>query len=559
MRDHLGNTRVVFTTDPKTFNFRLNYESNTADPDDEAFFDNLQSVIAADVHDRVDAANESFNHDKVQLLNGATNGVIGSVLTVPVGQGDKISAEVYAKYLAPTGTNNPTAAIGSLLTAALTGGTSLTGYESSINSSFGTTGNITGLVNSNASSTEPMAFINLLFLPENVGSSVADSHFAFKQITSASSNNHAILALDEPYEAPESGYVVVYLSNESAQLTEVYFDDLKITVDEHPVIEKQDFYPFGLAFNEYQRVTAKENRFKFNQGTGDKQFRTERVTDLGLNIDMTKYRTYDYTTGRFMQIDPLADAAGQESLTSYQFSFNNPIRYNDPLGDCPTCDPYFNAGFLKGAFNAVKSTVTSTLDLLSLANNPAAQVNAAVSTVSTVQAIADNPGAVVDAVVDGVTETANTLVNGTSFQQGELIGAGAVAVAGSILGDKGVSKLKTVSKITNAIPDKVARVISKDDVASPATLGRPGADDVFVTDPADIKGLDSKGIADKLTIPESQSGFHVIEFNTPSGIASPVNRTNPGFVGRGRTAGGAKEFVVPNQKIPKDAKKKIIE
>lgn len=33
---------------------------------------------------------------------------------------------------------------------------------------------------------------------------------------------------------------------------------------------------------------------------------------------------------------------------------------------------------------------------------------------------------------------------------------------------------------------------------------------------------------------------------TTSGIASPVNRTNQGFVGGGLTAGGAREWVVPS-------------
>ncbi len=312
----------------------MNYESNSSDPDDEALFDNLQNVITADVHDRVDAGNESFNHNQVQLLNGATNGVVGSVLTIPVGAGDKISAEVYAKYLAPTGTSNPAAAIGNLVIGAITGTTGTGIYEGAITSGYGSGGTVTSLINTNASSTEPMAFINLLFLPDDVTGSIATDHFAFKQITSASSNSQAILALDQPYEAPESGYVVIYLSNESAQLTEVYFDDLKITVNEHPVIQTDDYYPFGLTFNSYQRVTAKENRFLYNQGTGDKVFNTERIIDLELNMDMTKYRMYDYAIGRFTSIDPLADAAGQEILTPYHYAFNNPLRYSDPLGDC---------------------------------------------------------------------------------------------------------------------------------------------------------------------------------------------------------------------------------
>ena len=51
----------------------------------------------------------------------------------------------------------------------------------------------------------------------------------------------------------------------------------------------------------------------------------------------------------------------------------------------------------------------------------------------------------------------------------------------------------------------------------------------------------------------------MIEFRTPmNGLASPINRTNPRFVGKGRTLGGAREFTIPNQQIPKDAIIKIV-
>ncbi|MBL6447617.1 hypothetical protein JMN32_14965 [Fulvivirga sp. 29W222] len=76
---------------------------------------------------------------------------------------------------------------------------------------------------------------------------------------------------------------------------------------------------------------------------------------------MTKYRTYDYTTGRFMQVDPLTDQAGQEIYTPYQYSFNNPIRYNDPYGDCPKCWALAKGfvDFANGAVNAVASNNTT--------------------------------------------------------------------------------------------------------------------------------------------------------------------------------------------------------
>jgi len=90
-------------------------------------------------------------------------------------------------------------------------------------------------------------------------------------------------------------------------------------------------------------------------------------------------------------------------------------------------------------------------------------------------------------------------------------------------------------------------------------LGR--TDDVFVTDASALKGLNSQQIAQKLTIPESASGFKIIEFPSKgvSGIASPINRANPGFVQGGRTAGGAPEFVIPNAPVPANSVIKVVD
>ncbi len=321
LKDHLGNTRAMFTSDPKTIDFTLNYENDPGLPDDQEVFDNLNNIIAADIHDHTDPGNV---YDQSQLLNGAEGSVVGSVLTIPVGQGDKVEASVYAKYLASTTTANPVAAVGSLVINAITGSTGINNYEGSINGSYGTSGSMaTGVFGDEINSTEPMAFINLLFLPDDVSMSIEDSYFAFSQITSASGNNHALLALEEPYEAPANGYVVVYLSNESTNLTEVYFDDMIVTVNEHPVIEKTDYYPFGLQHHGgFQRVTAKENRFKYNG--------KERITDLDLNWDDFGARMYMADIGRWGVIDPLSEAS--YDFSPYHFANNNPILYNDPTG-----------------------------------------------------------------------------------------------------------------------------------------------------------------------------------------------------------------------------------
>src|SRR5262249_41007058 len=101
------------------------------------------------------------------------------------------------------------------------------------------------------------------------------------------------------------------------------------------------------------------------------------------------------------------------------------------------------------------------------------------------------------------------------------------------------------------IPKTLARVIPG---RGPyVTLGRIGEADVFVTAAEDIEGLNAAQIPGRLGIPPSNS-YTVIEIPTPSsGLASPIARDDPVFVGGGRTVGNAREFVLPNGPIPPGA------
>lgn len=110
--------------------------------------------------------------------------------------------------------------------------------------------------------------------------------------------------------------------------------------------------------------------------------------------------------------------------------------------------------------------------------------------------------------------------------------------------------------ITNAIPRIVARVVSGD--TERAMLGAGNAPDVLVTAWDDIAGLNAAQLAQRLAIPANRR-FTVIEFPTPmEGLASPALRASAGFIGGGRTGGGAREFVIPNGPIPKGAKVRIV-
>jgi hypothetical protein len=110
--------------------------------------------------------------------------------------------------------------------------------------------------------------------------------------------------------------------------------------------------------------------------------------------------------------------------------------------------------------------------------------------------------------------------------------------------------------IANPVPSTLARVIPGEGPFT--TLGAPGSADVFVTDASAIQGMTPAQISQRLGIPASDT-FTTIQFPTPAqGLASPVFRSNPGFIGGGVTSGGAPEFVIPNGPIPAGATTTIL-
>jgi hypothetical protein len=44
---------------------------------------------------------------------------------------------------------------------------------------------------------------------------------------------------------------------------EVYFDDFNVEHTKSPVIQSDEYYPFGLTFNSYRRENSVFNRIKF--------------------------------------------------------------------------------------------------------------------------------------------------------------------------------------------------------------------------------------------------------------------------------------------------------
>lgn len=95
---------------------------------------------------------------------------------------------------------------------------------------------------------------------------------------------------------------------------EVYFDDFKVTQIKSPVVQTDDYYPFGLRYNSYSRENSLQNKTKLFQGQ-------EHIDDLGLNWYSFKWRNHQPDIGRFFNVDPLSEKYVYNS--PYAFSENH--------------------------------------------------------------------------------------------------------------------------------------------------------------------------------------------------------------------------------------------
>ncbi len=120
----------------------------------------------------------------------------------------------------------------------------------------------------------------------------------------------------------QPGYMYIYLSNDETTPVEVYFDDFKVTHTKSPVIQSEDYYPFGLTFNSYNRENSVADQYLYNG--------KEKQDELGLDWLDYGARMYMSDIGRWGVVDPLAELSRRWS--PYTYGYDNPIRFIDPDG-----------------------------------------------------------------------------------------------------------------------------------------------------------------------------------------------------------------------------------
>ncbi|GAA4092616.1 RHS repeat-associated core domain-containing protein [Mucilaginibacter panaciglaebae] len=89
------------------------------------------------------------------------------------------------------------------------------------------------------------------------------------------------------------------------------------------MIQQDDYLPFGYELS-IGSVISPGNKYLYNK--------KELQTELG-QYDYGA-RFYDPVIARWTSVDPLVEA-GQESMTPYGYTFDDPVRYTDPDGRAP--------------------------------------------------------------------------------------------------------------------------------------------------------------------------------------------------------------------------------
>jgi RHS repeat-associated protein len=319
--DHQGNTRVVFTSATPTADIAsASFETPT-----NADFQNYGNPNGMEVFDHTDTGPTATQS---QLLNGGVSGQVGLAKTLKVYPGDKVKVEAYSKYWNGSDNGGGLSAFASMLTTAFGVSSASTGDALL---AYNTLSNYGGLVaagtahSSNAG--DPKGFVTILLFDKNFNFLDA----AWDQIDADYEQGLNITVKDafdylqKEVTVEEEGYAYVYLSNESPTLVDIHFDDVTVTHTKSRVIQYNEYYPFGLqTASSWTRENTTGNRFLYNQGS--------ELNALSGWYE-TMFRDYDPALVRFMQVDPLAGE--YTDITPYNYALNNPVSFNDPLGDRP--------------------------------------------------------------------------------------------------------------------------------------------------------------------------------------------------------------------------------
>ncbi len=195
-------------------------------------------------------------------------------------------------------------------------------------------------------------------------------------------------------EKEADGYKYVYQFKDHLGNVRLSYKDADKngSISQSEIVQEKNYYPFGLQHKGYNTAVNGRNH---NYGFGGK----EEQDEIGLEWLDFDARNYDASLGRWFVIDALADEPEQVFMSPYQYSWNNPIYYTDPDGNCPKCWEAIK-DYYGGIATGISSKASSVKEGLgNLISNPARTVVGAAK--SHVEMIS-NPVALVGEVLETV-------------------------------------------------------------------------------------------------------------------------------------------------------------
>jgi len=321
--DHVGNVRSVVTANPYSpLSYWAGYEVANANFED-AIFNNVSNIASA-------KPDGSSGDQMAGLMNGADSSRIGTSIMLHVMSGDKFDLSIASYWDQDSSGYADSSTMASSLFATLLmgdagegmgGESGASGLVSSMyNSLSANLGAFQGIVDEATDSAVPMAYLNYLVFDENMNFLPQQSGAVQVGPTPGAWQTMQVPTIT----AQQNGYLVVYASN--VTLSPVWMDHFSIYVYQGNLLQEQNYYPYGLSIKEGQSSNplSQPSNYKFETNQNNEK--------LGLCLDDFNFRQYDYQTGRFINIDPMADEGGQEVYSPYHFCANDPANYTDPMG-----------------------------------------------------------------------------------------------------------------------------------------------------------------------------------------------------------------------------------
>ncbi|MFM7329593.1 MAG: RHS repeat-associated core domain-containing protein, partial [Bacteroidota bacterium] len=319
IKDHVGNVRLSFSSLAPVETAQVGYESANATAEAAQFlrYSNARRIYSS-LFDRTNGTTAGYS----QRLNGSADEKYGIARSLAVMPGDVITAEVYAKY-ADANQSNWTGAFNTLMgqIASATTGVVVDGGQyagSTASFPFSAIDNTAG-----STGTGPKAYLNWLVFDQEYRLITAASGYARMTTLGREYGQDGIFErLASPsIRITEPGFVYIYLSNGELTPVDVFFDDFRVTQSKSPILQMDDYQPFGLTINSASRENSLPSPYRFNGMEGSPASTTGWLWP-------SRYRAYDPFTGRFLQPDPVV----KDHESGYAWNTGNPILFADPTG-----------------------------------------------------------------------------------------------------------------------------------------------------------------------------------------------------------------------------------